>query len=136
MIPIGDSVPLHPVLRARLSVCDRHRVISAIDAAVRDLLHELDVVVFRHVRRVLHLGGAVVRRHRLYQILDKVVGDEGVAKIELRDVRLWGKKTTGLANLQVGKEEEDKQKDTSKNQETQIERTRGPTFPSATSLKL
>jgi hypothetical protein len=57
-------------------------------AWVHHFLHEGDVVVSRQVA-VLQQVRAIVLGHALDKILDKIVGDKRVPKVEFRDIWLW-----------------------------------------------
>lgn len=82
--------PLNRRRRAWLRRCKRRRLTSpsvAVPGAAHEPLHERDVIVLGHV--AVFLGaGAVVRRHRLDELFDEFVGDEGVPEIEFGDVGL------------------------------------------------
>lgn len=57
--------------------------------AIRDILHEANVVEFRQMAIFLQIG-SFMRGHTGEEAFDEVIRDEGVAEVEFGDVRLLG----------------------------------------------
>lgn len=73
--------------RGLLLVATTGLVLPTVVASIHHPLHEGDIIIFGNVP-ILKEIRALVSRHRLNEIFDKVVRDEGMPEIEFRNIGL------------------------------------------------
>lgn len=92
-----SPVPINPHPTTRhlpLSSSSSASVLAFDHVPSRHLLHEADVVVFRQVAVFLQIR-PFVGRHAGEEVLDELVGDEGVAEVDFGYVGLGGEVSGG-----------------------------------------
>lgn len=94
---------------ATLAISNGRRVPIAGIFTKRHLLHEGDVVIFSDIA-VLAKIRPFVWGHGGFELVDDLVRDEGMAEVELCDVRLWKSESAkshrrGISGADVGKEQ-------------------------------